>query len=138
MEVTFFTKIKDEINQDLIGSKNRFGYLDGWRGIAIAMVLISHFLGDLGSYGRMGVDVFFVLSGLLMANILFVKRMPLSKFYKRRFSRVFPVFLSIYYLSLLHRICGTCRESMKTFSTIYFFYVPFFLRSLLYGPQEFL
>jgi len=39
---------------------------------------------------RMGVDVFFVLSGMLMSNILFVDRMPLKDFYIRRFSRVIP------------------------------------------------
>lgn len=40
----------------------------------------------------MGVDVFFVLSGMLMANILFIKKVPLPTFYKRRISRILPVF----------------------------------------------
>lgn len=38
----------------------------------------------------MGVQMFFALSGRLMADILFVERFPLGKFYKRRFSRVYP------------------------------------------------
>lgn len=38
----------------------------------------------------MGVDVFFVLSGMLMSNILFIDRMHLKDFYIRRFSRVVP------------------------------------------------
>lgn len=124
MEVTFFTKIKDDINLDLIGSKNRFGYLDGWRGIAIALVLISHFIQDPGAYGRMGVDVFFVLSGLLMANILFVKRMPLGKFYKRRFSRIFPVFFI--YLSLVSFVSYMWDLSREHEN---FLYHLFFLRT---------
>jgi len=71
----------------------RIDYLDGWRGMAILLVLISHFLQVKEiNLGRMGVDVFFVLSGMLMANILFVKKVPLSIFYKRRISRIFPVF----------------------------------------------
>lgn len=41
----------------------------------------------------MGVDVFFVLSGMLMSVILFEKRMSLRDFYIRRFSRIYPVFL---------------------------------------------
>ena len=41
----------------------------------------------------MGVDVFFVLSGMLMSIILFEKRMSLRDFYIRRFSRIYPVFL---------------------------------------------
>ncbi|NNE88795.1 MAG: acyltransferase [Silicimonas sp.] len=82
------------------GSKTRLEHLDGWRGIAISIVLLSHFGPvtqllpfDRVLLGRLGVDFFFVLSGFLMANILFVKRTPLSIFYKRRVSRIFPVFL---------------------------------------------
>lgn len=72
---------------------SRLDYLDGWRGLAIGFVLISHFFPVKGfNLGRLGVDVFFVLSGLLMSNILYVKRIPLKTFYKRRISRVFPVF----------------------------------------------
>lgn len=72
---------------------NRIEYLDGWRGLAILLVLIAHFFQiQQITFGRMGVDVFFVLSGMLMANILFIKRVPLAIFYKRRISRVLPVF----------------------------------------------
>lgn len=79
---------------------DRVDYLDGWRGLAISLVLISHFYPVNGlNLGRFGVDIFFVLSGMLMSNILYVKRVPLSTFYKRRFSRVFPVFLV--FLSLI-------------------------------------
>jgi len=73
----------------------RIGYLDGWRGVAISMVLIGHYLPIQGFYsGRLGVDLFFCLSGVLMAKILFLDRVPLKKFYKRRASRIFPVFIA--------------------------------------------
>ena len=55
----------------------RIDYLDGWRGIAIGMVLVGHFFRDWEygfGFNRMGVDVFFVLSGLLMSKILFVSK----------------------------------------------------------------
>jgi peptidoglycan/LPS O-acetylase OafA/YrhL len=70
------------------------GYLDGWRGLAILLVLQAHFFPTqyLDS-GRFGVDVFFALSGLLMAQILFERRMPLGTFYQRRASRILPAFL---------------------------------------------
>lgn len=72
----------------------RIDYLDGWRGLAISLVLAAHFAGvNSVDAGRFGVDVFFVLSGLLMSRILFVERTPLSLFYKRRISRILPVFL---------------------------------------------
>ncbi len=69
-------------------------YLDGWRGLAIALVMENHFLHRLPvDSGRLGVDLFFALSGFLMAGILFLQRQPLDRFYKRRISRIFPVFV---------------------------------------------
>ncbi len=66
---------------------------DGWRGMAILLVLCGHFY-DIGWVweDRMGVDIFFVLSGMLMSVILFERRMSLRDFYVRRFSRIYPVF----------------------------------------------
>jgi peptidoglycan/LPS O-acetylase OafA/YrhL len=74
----------------------RADFLDGWRGLAISLVLVAHF-GDLGrilgmDLGRLGVDLFFVLSGLLMSQILFENRTPLLVFYRRRISRILPAF----------------------------------------------
>lgn len=61
--------------------------------MAILLVLMDHFFDvNFINTGRMGVDVFFVLSGMLMSNILFVKKVPLQSFYKRRVSRILPVF----------------------------------------------
>lgn len=69
----------------------RYAYLDGWRGLSILAVLIGHFLNIHGfNAGRFGVEMFFVLSGRLMAEILFIKHTPLPGFFKRRISRVWP------------------------------------------------
>jgi len=69
-------------------------HLDGWRGLAIGCVLLDHFAPTQRMWnGRLGVDLFFVLSGLLMSRILFEDRMPLARFYWRRASRILPVFL---------------------------------------------
>jgi peptidoglycan/LPS O-acetylase OafA/YrhL len=69
----------------------RYAYLDGWRGLSILAVLIGHFLNIHGfNAGRFGVEMFFVLSGRLMAEILFIKHTPLPSFFKRRISRVWP------------------------------------------------
>ena len=67
---------------------------DGWRGLAIACVLVGHF-GQTGfiKEDRLGVDLFFALSGMLMARLLFEKRTDLKTFYVRRFSRIFPALL---------------------------------------------
>jgi peptidoglycan/LPS O-acetylase OafA/YrhL len=68
-------------------------YLDGWRGLAIAVLLIGHFFPYWRmSLGLAGVDLFFVLSGLLMARLLFIEQSAIVSFYRRRISRILPGF----------------------------------------------
>ncbi len=82
------------------GTTSHIAVLDGWRGLAIVCVLWSHFIEATNiALGRLGVDLFFVLSGLLMANLLFIRKTDLSIFYLRRFSRIVPAFL-LYVLSV--------------------------------------
>jgi peptidoglycan/LPS O-acetylase OafA/YrhL len=72
----------------------RLPWLDGWRALAISGVLCAHFLTSVGiNSGRLGVELFFVLSGRLMAQMLFVEPMGLRPFYYRRFSRVWPALI---------------------------------------------
>lgn len=74
-------------------SHDKVPYLDGWRGLAIMMVLAFHFLGAPFNYiGAFGVFMFFALSGLFMSQMLFIKKMDLPSFFVRRFSRVVPTF----------------------------------------------
>jgi peptidoglycan/LPS O-acetylase OafA/YrhL len=87
--------------------------LDGLRGLAIAMVMVCHFLpyndqphslsGRLfffvGRCGWCGVDLFFVLSGFLITGILLEAKGAshyFRNFYARRTLRIFP----LYYLVL--------------------------------------
>jgi peptidoglycan/LPS O-acetylase OafA/YrhL len=68
--------------------------LDGWRGCAILLVLVGHFATSRGlNLGRFGVEFFFVLSGRLMAEILFVRAAPLRTFFVRRASRIYPALI---------------------------------------------
>jgi peptidoglycan/LPS O-acetylase OafA/YrhL len=84
---------------------NRLHALDGLRGLAIIMVFLSHvnttFLNRStfwGSYffdsGVMGVTFLFILSGFLMA---YLYPQPQSKleFLQKRYTRIFPLFLTI-------------------------------------------
>ena len=77
----------------------RLTYLDGWRGLSILAVLLGHFAPlAMFNTGRLGVEMFFVLSGRLMADVLFVERYPLGAFFRRRIARVWPalfVFVAI-------------------------------------------
>lgn len=71
-------------------------HLDGWRGAAILTVLCGHFGVDglVGGVSTLGVDLFFALSGRLMAEILVVQRADLRTFFVRRFSRIYPALLA--------------------------------------------
>ena len=84
----------------------RIPELDGLRGIAIALVLMRHYIHHPGllllgpQWGWMGVNLFFVLSGFLITSILLrLTNQPggLKAFYARRSLRVFP----LYFLALL-------------------------------------
>jgi len=73
---------------------SRIDVWDGWRGIAILFVLVGHFTFTQWIWEeRVGVDVCFVLSGMLMSNILFIDRLGFRDFYIRRFSRVVPTLI---------------------------------------------
>ncbi|WP_137930049.1 acyltransferase family protein [Mesorhizobium comanense] len=88
-------------------ARTRLAYLDGWRGLSIALVLIGHFFPVPGiNLGVLGVEFFFVLSGRLMGEILFVERYPLKKFFKRRFSRIYPALL-VFVVATMIALSGT-------------------------------
>jgi peptidoglycan/LPS O-acetylase OafA/YrhL len=105
-------------------------YLDGWRGLAILVVLVAHF-GHLEStnLGLFGVELFFVLSGLLMARILYEQRMPIGEFYRRRIARIFPLFYLFVFTILIVAMARGAHVSWKealslsTFTRTYFGYV---------------
>ena len=76
-------------------SAKHIPYLDGWRGVAILAVLFSHFVlyPKFWWLGRWGVQLFFVLSGYLMCQILFIRQIALKDFFCRRAIRIIPAFL---------------------------------------------
>jgi peptidoglycan/LPS O-acetylase OafA/YrhL len=84
--------------------------LDGWRAVAIAMVLFAHVrlpgnaLEDVAAYGAVGVHLFFAISGFLITNRLLEEaetagRVSLRAFYIRRAFRILPAALA--YLAAL-------------------------------------
>jgi len=73
--------------------------LDVLRAIAVILVLFRH--SDLDNiiqhFGWLGVDLFFVLSGFLISNILFVEYttfglINIKRFFIRRVFKIFPPF----------------------------------------------
>lgn len=76
----------------------RISTLDGWRGIAVLLVLLFHFelyffhrfLNHPAAWcGEHGVTIFFVISGFLVTSNLF-RNADLKRFYVRRFFRIMP------------------------------------------------
>lgn len=80
--------------------------LDGLRGVAILMVVIFHNFGFVNYFffGWLGVDLFFVLSGFLITEILLKtlgKPGFLGNFYLRRILRIFPLYFTVLIICLL-------------------------------------
>lgn len=68
---------------------------DGWRAVAVGSVLVAHYFGFPAiNLGRLGVELFFVLSGRLMAELLFKREVNIGQFYIGRISRVYPALLA--------------------------------------------
>ena len=69
--------------------------LDGLRGVAILLVILSHAHVPLFDGAFFGVDLFFVLSGYLITALLLIEhqssgRLDYWRFYRRRFFRLMP------------------------------------------------
>jgi peptidoglycan/LPS O-acetylase OafA/YrhL len=78
---------------------NRIPTLDGWRGIAVVLVLFDHIRSAIEHVdaptwmhpSQHGVTIFFVLSGFLITSKLLEAPIDLRRFYIRRFFRLMPV-----------------------------------------------
>jgi peptidoglycan/LPS O-acetylase OafA/YrhL len=89
--------------------KKNIAALDGLRAFACLLVVFGHFakeeiIFDIKGSGQLGVMLFFVLSGFLMAYLYGDERLTIPRLVEysfRRFFRVFPAYLAILALSFL-------------------------------------
>lgn len=86
--------------QDTVMSKTSSSYrpdIDGLRGIAVFCVVVFHAGFTRFSGGFVGVDIFFVISGYLIASIIQreidEQRFSYARFYARRAKRILPALL---------------------------------------------
>lgn len=127
------SNFKKSLQSLLVRPSNNYAVLDGLRAISIIWVICRHtiFFGpagyiegvnattiyeDVGIFysfwlnGFYGVDCFFVLSGLLISNIIFREidstgNLDLKSFYVRRFLRLSPALIAVslfVYISKVH------------------------------------
>jgi peptidoglycan/LPS O-acetylase OafA/YrhL len=69
--------------------------IEGLRAVAVGLVLLFHGYGGPVTGGFVGVDVFFVISGFLITNLLLAEqvrngRISIAGFYARRVRRILP------------------------------------------------
>ena len=91
----------------------RIASLDGLRAISITLVVLSHLVKwkhisvrVVGTYGDLGVQTFFVLSGYLITNLLLkeydsTSTVNLREFYIRRAFRIFPAALVFIFVATI-------------------------------------
>jgi peptidoglycan/LPS O-acetylase OafA/YrhL len=79
--------------------------IDGLRAIAVLSVIAYHLASDMLPGGYLGVDIFFVISGFLITQILKrdleLKKFNLRRFYERRVRRIAPALLLVLACSTL-------------------------------------
>lgn len=102
------TIINDEFSIPTFLNKAYLPSLDGWRAVAITLVILGHlkFMFNLDAlyykfaetliYAELGVKIFFVLSGFLITSILLkeyinYKKINITLFFLKRFFRIIPV-----------------------------------------------
>lgn len=116
--------------------------IDGLRAVAVLAVLLHHLSYSLLPGGYVGVDIFFVISGFLITNIINREitegRFTFKRFYQRRARRIFPALFVViavtmlvsYYLLLPSDYAAMLRAVL---GTIFFSSNVVFYRELIFG-----
>ena len=104
----------------------RIAYLDGWRAIAVGLVVGAHTASIYGikilPFGVLGVYLFFGISGYIITRLLLVEhhktgRIDIGAFYVRRVARIMPplVFFALAMLALAP-VEGVLWQMMRSVS----------------------
>jgi peptidoglycan/LPS O-acetylase OafA/YrhL len=103
-------------------SKDRILELDVLRGVAILLVMGLHWPAYpiWSTVGHCGVDLFFVLSGFLISNLLFTEyrrtgNVQLRRFFFRRMLKLYPSFYFMLAISVPYALCMKYALSSKMF-----------------------
>ena len=113
--------------------------IDGLRAIAAALVLLYHFKFSLISGGYIGVDIFFVITGFVMSNLLLKQfttgTFSFIDFYNKRIKRLIPAFLFVSFVTFFLISPIYMDEEYYSFSKSWLFSLVGY--SNIYYMQEF-
>ena len=103
-------RLRRSLAPDLSDAQSgRIAFLDGWRAVAIGLVIIAHTAWAYGitipPFGMMGVYLFFGISGYIITRLLLLERHKTGKidipaFYIRRVARIVPP-LALFLLAMV-------------------------------------
>lgn len=115
--------------------------IDGLRAIAVLSVILFHLSKNAFPKGYLGVDIFFVISGFLIARIVTSElnegTFSFVEFYKRRIKRILPVLAAVLITSTVFAVAillpsDLIGYSKSLISSIFFFSNIYFWRDTNY------
>lgn len=112
--------------------------LDGFRGLAIIAVVVSHYGFGKWIPGGFGVTLFFFVSGFLITRLLIAEhektqRIDLGSFYLRRVLRLYPALLVMVVLAIGFTMAMGCGVQPGEVLSTLFYYRNYYM---LYGDQS--
>jgi peptidoglycan/LPS O-acetylase OafA/YrhL len=119
--------------------RNYIPALDGWRAIAVSLVLFAHSFpsifrtGDIRSVtlaGILGVRIFFGLSGFLITSMLLAEenasgKVDIRSFYRRRFFRIAPAAVTLLMVVGLFSTAGAFDITLRRWIDVMFFFANY-------------
>ena len=109
--------------------------IDGLRALAVAPVILYHAGFEFFSGGYVGVDIFFVISGYLIATILIEdiknQNFSISNFYLRRARRILPALFFMMIVCIPFAWAWMLPHELKFFSKT-LLSVSFFISNIFF------
>lgn len=98
----------------------KYKEIDALRGLAILIIVISHFENSFLSYG--GVNIFFVLSGFLITKTIYSKGLNFSlfHFYFIRLNSLYPqLLISSFIILIIYLVIGEYDNNSIFFESFF-------------------
>jgi peptidoglycan/LPS O-acetylase OafA/YrhL len=126
-----------QLTTNTLAGKSYIPALDGFRGLAILTVVISHYGFGKWIPGGFGVTLFFFISGFLITRLLIAEyrqsqKIDLLGFYLRRVTRLYPALLFMVLLSIVYLYLTDCGLRFGDILSTLFYYRNYYM---FYGVE---